>query len=332
LVWVLLLCVAWPRPAALAAADGLIVNPRLFFGACNASGAVPVGTNLVLVADDENNTLRLYRSDMAGLPVKEYDMDAFLGVRLEGKSLEADLEAGARIGDRAFWIGSHGRNKGGKERSNRHRFFATDISAVGGEVRVVPVGVPCRSLIEELCRDRRFDRFAFTAAAAKAPKLRDALNIEGLAATPEGGLLIGFRNPVPEGRALLIPLLNPNEVVEGRPARFGDALLIDLGGLGIRDIALVGRRWVIIAGAWHGGGPFELYFWDGPGTKPKPYRVKHLGDYQPEAVIVYPDRGLDEFQILSDDGNRVVDGVISREIPDAARQCFRGFWVVPNGR
>jgi hypothetical protein len=31
------------------------------------------------------------------------------------------------------------------------------------------------------------------------------LNIEGLAATPDGQLLIGFRNPLSEGKALLLP-------------------------------------------------------------------------------------------------------------------------------
>src|SRR5438874_5294174 len=89
-----------------------LVRPAKYSGMADASGAVAVNSNLFLVADDEENKLRLYRSNQGGAPIKEFDLDAFLEVR--GKTLEADLEGGARIGDRAFWIGSHGRNKDGK--------------------------------------------------------------------------------------------------------------------------------------------------------------------------------------------------------------------------
>ena len=315
-------------PFGAGAAKATITRPGLYYGACNASGSVAVNSNLFLVADDENNTIRLYRTDRGGLPVKEFDFNAFLEVEPEGKSLEADLEAGARIGDRAFWIGSHGRNKNGKRRYNRQRFFATDLHVTGDDVTLKAAGKPCKTLLDELALDARFDVFGLATAAGKPPKEADALNIEGLSATPEGHLLIGFRNPVPQEKALLIPLLNPNEVIDGARPKFGDALQLDLGGLGIRDIALCGNTYLIIAGSWHGGGPFQLYLWDGPGAKPVPLSVKHLNNYQPEAIIIYPDRGLREFQILSDDGNRVIDGVVARDIPDPRRQCFRSFWVV----
>ena len=52
------------------------------------------------------------------------------------------------------------------------------------------------------------------------------MNIEGLCPTPEGELLIGFRNPIPGERALIVPLKNPGELIEGKPARFGDLLTI----------------------------------------------------------------------------------------------------------
>src|SRR5438874_13373243 len=83
-------------------------GPTHYSGMCDASGAVAISSNLFAVASDEDNVLRVYRSDEPGGAVRQFDMDAFLGVR--GKSREADLEAGARIGNRAYWIGSHGRN------------------------------------------------------------------------------------------------------------------------------------------------------------------------------------------------------------------------------
>lgn len=297
----------------------------LYTGMADASGAIVVSTNLFVVACDEDNILRVYSRDRPGPPLKQFDCDAFL--ELIGKSTEADLEAAARVGDRGYWMGSHGRNKNGKFRPNRGRFFATSIQEANGEVTLTPMGKPCKTLLDDLIRDSRFDRFHFAAAASLAPKERNALNIEGLSATPNGQLLIGFRNPVPEGKALLIPLLNPDEVISGKPARFGAAILLDLGGLGIRDIALYQQTYFIIAGSWHGGGPFQLYRWAGPGTRPQPLTVKHLDRYQPEGIAIYPDKGLREVQILSDDGKRVVRGVSQRAVPVAAR-TFRSFWVV----
>ena len=303
-----------------------LVRPARYSGMADASGAVAVNSNLFLVADDEENRLRLYRSDQGGPPVKEFDMNRFLEVH--GKSLEADLEGAARIGDRAFWIGSHGRNKDGKDRPNRCRFFATDIKLTNGEVTLTPVGKPCKDLLDALIADSRFAAFHFAQAAGRAPKETGALNIEGLSATPEGHLLIGFRNPIPEGRALLIPMLNPNDVITGKPPAFGPAIQLDLGGLGIRDIAWHEGTYVIVAGPWHGGGPFRLYFWKGPGALAEPVAVKHLNDYHPEAIVIYPGQGLNAIQFLSDDGKLELDGVSAREITDPSRKTFRSFWVV----
>src|SRR5205823_3592182 len=148
-----------------------------------------------------------------------------------GKSSESDLEGAAKIGNRAFWISSHGRNKDGKFRPNRDRFFATDIKLVNGEVTLAPVGRPYKTWLDDLIGDPRFAAFHFAGAATHAPKASGGLNIEGLSATSEGHLLIGFRNPIPKGKALLIPLVNPNDVIAGKRPVFGSAIQLDLGGL-----------------------------------------------------------------------------------------------------
>lgn len=322
----------WPAVLPLCAPGGeelRLERPMQYSGMCDASGAVAINSNLFVVASDEDNVLRLYRADQAGMPLREFDCNAFLELEHKGKSLEADLEAAARIGDRAFWMGSHGRNRLGKLRRNRHRFFATDIQvAADGQVTLTPVGKPCKTLLDDLENDPRYGPFHLEEASLHAPKEKDALNIEGLSATPEGHLLVGFRNPVPQEKALLAPLLNPNEVIAGHPARFDAPILLDLGGLGIRDMALYEGAYLIIAGAWHGGGPFRFYRWKGPGTPPQPLTVRHLQDYQPEAIIIYPQTGLREVQILSDDGTRLIDGVPGKLVPDRRRQAFRSFWVV----
>lgn len=301
-----------------------LIMPSRYPGMCDASGAVPITSNIFAVASDEDNTLRLYHSDQPSHPIKEFNLDAFLQVT--GKSLEADLEAAARIGNRAFWIGSHGRNRRGKERQNRDRFFATDITINGDQIELVPVGQPYELLLEDLFEDPRLQRFQLGLAARFAPKEWEALNIEGLSATPDGHLLIGFRNPIPDEKALIVPLLNPNQVVNGQRAKLGPPIQLDLGGRGIRDMAWYEGTYLIIAGSYNGGRDFQLYRWDGQSTAPQKLKVKHLSDYHPEALIIYPGKGFREIQVLSDDGTLKIGGIPCKDKPPEV-QGFRSFWL-----
>jgi hypothetical protein len=309
--------------SACAAQDYQIVRPARFSGMADASGGVALSTNLFIAASDEDNVLRVYDPNREGPAVKELDCNVFLEV--SGKSLEADLEAAASMGNRIFWIGSHGRNKNGKERSNRCRLFATDFKIEQGAPILTFAGKPCKTLLQSLIADPSLDRFHLSKAATLAPKEPEALNIEGLAATPEGHLLIGFRNPIPEGKALLVPLLNPNEVIEGKAPQFDAPILLDLGGLGVRDIAWTGEDYLIIGGSFEGGHKSKLFRWKGPGTQPLKLEVKHFGDYNPEAIIVYPEHA--GIQILSDDGTLRVNGVDQKDLPNPTQRTFRSFWL-----
>lgn len=304
-----------------------IEDERSFRGMCDASAGVPLSEDLFIAANDEDNTLRLYRAGQGGAPLREYPLDSFLEV--EGKSLEADIEGGALIGKRAFWIGSHGRNRVGKERLNRCRLFATDIVETPGRLsQLLPVGRPYKHLLDDLFQNSRFSSFHLEEAAGLVPKEEDALNIEGLAATPDNHLLIGFRNPIPRGQALIIPLLNPDEVVTDGKAAFDAAITLDLGGLGIRDMTLLGRSYLIIAGAYDGKNEFKLYRWSGERTaKPELLKVNGLKRYHSEALISFPLPGLDQCFVLSDDGALLSGGTRCKDIKIPALRSFRGFWV-----
>ncbi len=300
-------------------------EPTVYHGMCDASGGVVVNSNRFIVANDEDNVLRVYDSHAGGPPVQEFNMNSFL--ELEPGSPETDLEAGARIGDRAYWMSSHGRNANGKRRPNRCRFFATDISVRGDLVELAPVGRPCKTLLESLLRERSLKRFGLARASKRTPKEPEALDIEGLSATPDGGLLIGFRNPIPDGKALLVPLLNPNEVIQDKAPSFGAPIQLDLDGLGIRDITLWGREYFIIAGPYDGTKHFEFFRWSGPGRNPEKLNTERIKHFTPEALLIYAPMPPMKFQVLSDDGTRLVDGSICKELKDPFQRIFRSFWL-----
>ena len=85
----------------------------LFRGACDSSAACALDADTLVVADDENNILRTYSLSKPGMPLAEFPMERFLKTNVD-KHPEADFEACTRVGDRIYWIASHGRSKKGK--------------------------------------------------------------------------------------------------------------------------------------------------------------------------------------------------------------------------
>jgi hypothetical protein len=182
-----------------------------------------------------------------------------------------------------------------------------------------------------LITDPQFAQFELDEAAGKAPKKKNALNIEGLCARPDGTLLIAFRNPVPKKKALLIPLLNPAELVQpGRIARpkFGPAIQLELDGNGVRDLVQQGGNYFMIAGARDGGHEFQLYRWDGSAA-PELLHQWEARTFNPEAILSMPGRA-NEFLFLSDDGSLKTGGTPCKEFPEGSRR-FRSVLLKIDG-
>lgn len=324
-VWICCLCAALGAVGAPSPEEAWSIRSRLAFtGLCDASAAVTVTNDLLLVATDEDNLLRLYRAHAPGTPLRTYDLTRFL--QLDKKGPEADLEAATRVGDRAFWIGSHGLNRDGKPRPNRCRFFATDLEVSGNSVSVTPVGQPCKTLLDQMLKEPRLAGLGLRDATAIKPKDEGGLNIEGLAATPEGTLLIGFRNPIPGGKALLVPLQNPNELINGNSAKFGDPILIDLQGLGVRDLLRSSSGFLVLAGPFGGGVPHRLGRWSGSGAEVEFINVSFSG-YNPEAVTWLGTGEQREILVLSDDGSMPVGKKECKQLRNPAQRGFRALLI-----
>jgi hypothetical protein len=332
----------------------------VYYGTSDASAAVALGHDLFIVADDENNTLRIYKTNHAGLPLSTYDLTGFL--EIESEYPEADIEGATVLGDYIYWLTSHGRNQDGKIRPNRYRFFAAKADIRNGNVTITPAGVPCKTLLHCLLKDEnmrqldldsavRFDDAALTKQRRKklAPK-EEGLNIEALCASADSNTIyIGFRNPRPGSKALVVPLTNPQQVIENQATPvFAQPLLWDLNGLGIRSMEYSSfhKAYFIIAGPHNEKPGFVLYRWSGKIDMP-PTFVRKLpldkSNFTPEALVVFKDSR--HLLLLSDDGTLPIDvsdasqclpgrllddgDCPNKYLADPNKKSFRAAWLTP---
>jgi len=152
---------------------------------------------------------------------------------------------------------------------------------------------------------------------AHAAEIRDVkndggLNIEALEISPDQQtLLVGFRSPLLDDRAIIASVENPSAIFEtGEPPRIAAKLeTLDLGGNGIRGMSYV----PLLGGYLITSGPvareqvhFQLWFWSGQSgerarrvTAPGLQGFEHAEGVSPAVID-----GRQRIMIVSDDGNR----------------------------
>lgn len=294
--------------------------PLEYTGICNASAAIAIGKDSFLVADDEDNILRLYDANHGGGEQARYDFSKQLDLDGQKKKWEVDIEGAARIGERVYWIGSHGTNSSGEERLKRQQIFATDIGEAQGQPTVTWVG-RYTGLLEAMNKAPGIGKDTLVKASKRVPEKDNGLNIEGLAASPDGRLLIGFRGPLVGDKALVLVLDNPATLFSAKPEpKFSAAITLPLGGRGIRsiDYAPQLKAYLIVAGASGSSGDFKLYKWSGKASAvPEALAVDIPAGLRPEALFARADGA--GYTLLSDDGDDCK--------PQAP--AFRGFNIKP---
>ena len=266
-------------------------------GICEASAAALVDASHVAVASDDFSAIMIYQRGKPK-PVTQFAVDDV-----------TDIEGGARIGDTIFWLTSHSLNSSGEDKKKRKELFATSVSADG---TLSSSGAVYRNLRADLA----------AALGRSEDRSKALINIEGLAATPEGHLLIGLRGPetIPNDRAIVFELANPMQLVKLGTGDVGSAQItrvvtMDLSdgpgtsGRGVRDIARVGSRYLVLAGSEPDGGnpPPKLFWWDGNAEgRVTPGPDADFSGMTPEAIVVWSDH---EGEILSDSGGMMINGV-----------------------
>ena len=316
---------------------------------CEASAALPVacasGLCLLVADNEDDNDLYLFQTEVAG-GLRAHRQQR---IRLGNQAEVGDIESLAGLGDgQVLVMGSHSRNTRCEPRPKRRRFVTGTLRDAG----LAPAGAPvqtddlscatlfganlagrpdlaraCESiaaaeqrsdqaLTEYQARRQRNDADA-EAWARQACGRAGGFNVEGVAAIPSSvgrELWVGLRSPLTgRGEAMLLRMAGPDRL------RFDGAAFLDLGGRGVRDLAL-GGGWL-----WGVAGPLEdspepFQLWRvalrdlRPGVSLKPEQVGELPTsseglalFGPVALLVVDgDRGEAENVCLAPAGQRAL--------------------------
>jgi hypothetical protein len=283
------------------------------FESHNASTAVAVGDNHLLLAEDELNVIRLYARHQSGPALYQVDLSSWL--QLEGKEVDTEAScSSSRFPGRIYWIGSMSNNKKGKIRPDRDRIFATDLQGQEEHTTLKFVGF-YQGLRSHLLDwgDRHGYQLSAKAAKGIEPKRADGFNVEGMEMAPDQSTLyIALRAPLvgkQQNRALIVPILNFEDwFAQGKPTappRLASPIELDLGGRGIRSLSKNNlNEYLIVAGSVDSIAHFALYRWDGLPSSAPVLLTAELGDLAPEGIVEVPTplKSPGKVQLLSDFG------------------------------
>lgn len=293
----------WGTMAVMTLNDSLTFHPLTGIYEPSAIQQLVDGRFLV-VEDEKEHPFSLVTIDSAGSvsstplsPGLQEDGDAFRKLDdLEGVALD-------RSGY-IYAITSHSRDADGDEKKSRDKLVRFRIQ---GNYVVEP----------RLVRELKPALVATHTVLAHAAESRDVktdsgLNIEALEISlDQQSLLIGFRSPLLDNRAVIASVENTSAMFEaGEPPRISATLeTLDLGGNGIRGICY----FPALAGYLVVSGPvareqvqFQLWFWNGNrGAPARRVTVPGLEGFEhAEGVSPAVIDGRQYIIIVSDDGSR----------------------------
>ena len=274
-------------------------------GIYEPSGIVQLPDGRFLVVEDEKeHPLRLLTIAADGR-VESEALTATLLQTFSAFWKLADLE-GLTLGPQGFVyaITSHSRDDDGDTKESREKLVRFRVE---GHHVVQPA-------IAGGLKDALTGGHPVLAAAAKVRDVKDGggLNIEALEfSADQQRLLVGFRGPLRDGRALIASIENPAAIFESDEApRIAPELDdLDLGGYGIRGLSLVPSMggYLVIGGPVSGAdSQFDLWHWSGERGAPA-HRIvvpglqglEHGEGVSPALID-----GVEHIIIVSDDGNR----------------------------
>ncbi|NEX21487.1 DUF3616 domain-containing protein [Thiorhodococcus mannitoliphagus] len=215
---------------------------------------------------------------------------------LEGLSMDTD--------GHIYAITSHSRDREGRRQASREQLLRFRI--LGDDILDLQVYT---GLIEQLQRSP-FVQQALGRYSEQPVNFSD-INSEGLGFDPRTqDLLIGLREPVVDGKSMILKLDNPLGLFErGETPIFSEVFLLDLQGGGIRSLAydpILGSFLIVNEISGHEGNLYsQLWSWSGEGdAQPQPVALPEIINLNNvEAIDSVTLNGEARLLMMSDEGS-----------------------------
>lgn len=266
------------------------------------SGVQQLSDGRILVVEDEaKRALSVMSLGEDGTLVENPSLDLML-TRSFGRPLN-DLEGLTTDDqDRIYAITSHSTNKEGIRDASREQLLRFEVNGSGLK------NVAYHTSLRDELAGNFYLQDQISEMAGEQVNF-DKLNIEGLS-FHNGQLLLGLRAPKAMDSSIVVPIINPVSIFDfGEAAQFGDPILLDLAGGGIRALSfdpVLGAFLIVNEVELPSGGKTsQLWSWSGnaadqplPLDLPDIINMKNVESI--DSVLINGQRHL---LLMSDEGN-----------------------------
>lgn len=270
-----------------------------FYNIFEPSGATTVDGNKVLIVEDEssNRPLKLITFDENNQVEEIGDLHIPKKIKKVFKKEIEDLEAITSDGNTIYAITSHSLTRANKQKETREKLLM--FSYEDESITSLDLYENLKKDLIELYPDLFGDKLLGY----------NDMNIEGLTFDQTNkSLLIGFRAPRKDAKALILTIENPHQLFgkDRKKPIFKTPLYLDLDGLGIRGMKYDQEKngiWLLAGDSGERVSKFQLYFYDNATKKTTP-KATNFDLGHSEGITIVNNNGKKFLFCVEDNGEK----------------------------